>query len=114
MRNHFVVYVFDLKSNAFYILDNYLSRARIENIYGTSPTVMKEALAHFLMSHNETRYKGEAVDGLEPVVVKMSWRNTTNIDDCGVYAMWHMETFKGDSKWVCGLKKNDVSLFLML
>ncbi|KAK9705619.1 hypothetical protein RND81_07G071300 [Saponaria officinalis] len=107
MRNHFVVYVFDLKSNAFYILDNYFNRARIENIYGTSPTVMKEALAHFLMSHNETRYKGEAVDGLEPVVVKMAWRNTTNIDDCGVYAMRHMETFKGDSKWVCGLEKND-------
>ncbi|KAK9723685.1 hypothetical protein RND81_05G017800 [Saponaria officinalis] len=69
---------------------------------------MKEALAHFLMSHNETRSKGEVVDGMEPVVVKMSWRSTTNVDDCGVYVIRHMETFKGDPKWGCGLKKNDV------
>ncbi|KAK9668737.1 hypothetical protein RND81_13G082500 [Saponaria officinalis] len=60
------------------------------------------------MSHNETRSKGEAVDGMKPVVVKMSWRSTTNVDDCGVYVMRHMETFKGDPKWGCGLKKNDV------
>ncbi|KAK9697834.1 hypothetical protein RND81_08G064400 [Saponaria officinalis] len=69
----------------------------------------KQSLAHFLMSHNETRSKGEAVHGLESVVVKMSWRSTTNVDDCGVYTMRHMETFKGDPKWVCGLKKNDVA-----
>ncbi|KAK9750032.1 hypothetical protein RND81_02G168200 [Saponaria officinalis] len=59
------------------------------------------------MSHNETRSKGVAVDGMEPVVIKMSWRSTTNVDDCGVYVMRHMETFKGDPKWGCGLKKND-------
>lgn len=38
----------------------------------------------------------------------MPWRNDTNKNDCGVYAMRHMETYMGQKMkdWNPGLRKN--------
>lgn len=41
----------------------------------------------------------------------MAWRDTTNKDDCGVFAMHHMETYVGlgTTGWDCGLNRGDIS-----
>jgi Ulp1 family protease len=49
--------------------------------------------------------KGNDLVDMVPCVVKMPWRNIRNVHDCGIYMMRHMETFMGDRKWNCGLKK---------
>ena len=39
---------------------------------------------------------------------KMPWRTSENVEDCGVFLMRHMETYKGEREgcWNCGLKKS--------
>ncbi|KAH6763077.1 hypothetical protein C2S52_020510 [Perilla frutescens var. hirtella] len=42
--------------------------------------------------------------------LEMSWRDTDNKNDCGVYVMRHMETYMGQSvnAWKCNLEKGNV------
>ncbi|GKB16696.1 hypothetical protein Tco_0850619 [Tanacetum coccineum] len=35
--------------------------------------------------------------------MNMKWRTTRNSTDCGVFTMFHMESYIGD--WICGLAK---------
>ncbi|MFS7966949.1 hypothetical protein Hanom_Chr09g00780011 [Helianthus anomalus] len=44
-----------------------------------------------------------------PVVrQQMDWRTTSNVIDCGIFAMRHMETYMGQmTDWGCGLAKED-------
>lgn len=46
----------------------------------------------------------------------MPWRTTTNAEDCGVFLMRHMETYKGErvEYWNCGLKKSSKGLLQSL
>lgn len=43
--------------------------------------------------------------------MQMSWHDSKNKTDCGVYLMRHMESFVGQgvSNWDCGLVKGDYS-----
>ncbi|MFS7902758.1 hypothetical protein Hanom_Chr01g00015031 [Helianthus anomalus] len=39
---------------------------------------------------------------------KMDWRTTSNVIDCGIFAMRYMETYMGQiAGWGCGLTKED-------
>nr|GLL44951.1 uncharacterized protein LOC109189836 [Ipomoea trifida] len=46
---------------------------------------------------------------LETKKMPMKWRDTRNKIDCGVYLMWHMESYsrEGVGSWECGLTKGD-------
>ena len=37
-------------------------------------------------------------------VLELEWQNDRETHDSGVYAMRHMETYKGDVSWRCGFK----------
>ena len=39
--------------------------------------------------------------------LKMDWQTKENVNDCGIFVMRHMETFKGRpiTKWQCGIVK---------
>ena len=41
-------------------------------------------------------------------MLKMPWVTSDNVEDCGVFLMCHMETYKGEREggWNCGLKKS--------
>jgi len=55
--------------------------------------------------------KHEIVKNMKPVRMRMQWRTTDNVTDCGMFCMRHMETYFGQGdKWDCGFKKNEVSL----
>ncbi|MFS7968196.1 hypothetical protein Hanom_Chr09g00794651 [Helianthus anomalus] len=44
----------------------------------------------------------------EVVRQKMDWRTTSNVVDCGVFTMRHLETYMGDiAGWGSGLAKED-------
>nr|GMD71886.1 disease resistance protein RPP13-like isoform X6 [Ipomoea batatas] len=46
---------------------------------------------------------------LEIKMMSMKYRNTKNKVYCGVYVMWHMESYSGEGvgSWECGLAKGD-------
>ena len=55
--------------------------------------------------------KHEIVKNMKPVRMRMQWRTTDNVTDCGIFCIRHMETYFGQGhKWDCGFKKNEVSL----
>ena len=55
--------------------------------------------------------KHEIVKNMKPVRMRMQWRTTDNVTDCGIFCMRHMETYFGQGdKWDCGFKKNELSL----
>ncbi|XP_047331924.1 uncharacterized protein LOC124935539 [Impatiens glandulifera] len=42
-------------------------------------------------------------------LLKMTWQDAGNYKDCGVFCMLHMETYKGDPKWTCGITRANAS-----
>ena len=57
--------------------------------------------------------KHEILKRLKAVRLKMSWRSSTNVTDCGIFCMRHMESyFEEGEKWQSGLNSNDVSIWL--
>nr|GMD34396.1 uncharacterized protein LOC109168900 [Ipomoea batatas] len=49
------------------------------------------------------------VTAMQPRRLRMSWLETKNKIDCGVFAMRHMETYVGQSiaSWDCGIRRGD-------
>ena len=69
------------------------------NIY-VQVTALKEYLA---LGSSALFWK---VDELTEEVVDMSWKESENYIDCGLFVMRHMETYKGTlKKWNPGFKK---------
>ncbi|XP_019156984.1 PREDICTED: uncharacterized protein LOC109153584 [Ipomoea nil] len=47
-------------------------------------------------------------------LVKMSWKNATNVTDCGVYCMRHMQTFKGNGpNWESGFNRTPANAIFL-
>ena len=48
--------------------------------------------------------------------VNLEWATTTNIKDCGVYLMRHMETYVGkkDSEWNVGFSAHNIKILQVL
>ena len=46
-----------------------------------------------------------------PVFWTLCWQDNTNIHDCGIYAIRHMEAFQGGNvkSWTPGFEKNKVT-----
>lgn len=55
--------------------------------------------------------KNTQIKQYEITLPSMTWKNRENKVDCGVYAMRHMETYKGNPNWDCGFTnyEDDVS-----
>ncbi|KVH99484.1 hypothetical protein Ccrd_022282 [Cynara cardunculus var. scolymus] len=47
---------------------------------------------------------GRELDEIGQEMLRMDWQTQNNFDDCGVFAMRHMETYMGDVRtWKTGL-----------
>ncbi|KAK1424715.1 hypothetical protein QVD17_20052 [Tagetes erecta] len=82
------------------------SRESVYRLFCTTPMI-KEAFVGYLdsISHPKaTKMKQTVIDRL-----KMNWRTTTNVIDCGIFTMRHMETFMGQeaADWKCGFGKEE-------
>lgn len=59
-----------------------------------------------------TKNEDDDDDVFKHELVKMYWKNPSNVTDCGIYCMRHMETFKGiGPNWDSGFNRTaaDVS-----
>ena len=53
--------------------------------------------------------KHKILKRLKVVHLRMSWRSSTNVTDCGTFSMRHMESyFREGVKWQSGLNPNGV------
>ncbi|XP_074292141.1 uncharacterized protein LOC141618995 [Silene latifolia] len=74
LNAHYYLMVFDLKTPAFYLIDNWLTRAKVENCYGDTPMLVAAAFGRFLKETRDTYSKGVVVCTLTPVRINMPWR----------------------------------------
>lgn len=72
--------------------------------------LQKDMLAEFLEGHRLC-LKAAMVRNLDPKRLQMSWRDSVNMRDCGVFTIRHMESYIGKSakEWDCGLLKRDTT-----
>lgn len=70
----------------------------------------KDLLADFLEARG-LPLKAAIVRNFPAKRLQMSWRDTMNTKDCGVFTMRHMESYVGQSvkNWDCGLRRGDPS-----
>ncbi|KAL4575290.1 hypothetical protein LXL04_022132 [Taraxacum kok-saghyz] len=102
-ENHYYVIVFNLLKGEGVVLDN-IKKTRSRNVgYGGVTYHIKRLFFDYLMvNENE---KASIFKDICLRQEQMKWCTTKNIYDCGIFAMRHMETYKGqeEGKWSCGL-----------
>ena len=69
--------------------------------------MQRSYFCHFLTKNGLHAYC-KIVSNAKMERLKMPWRTVDNVEDCGVFLMRHMETYKGEREgcWNCGLKKS--------
>lgn len=72
--------------------------------------MQKDLFAEFLEAR-DLPLKATFVRNMPAIRLQMPWRDTLNTQDCGVFAMRHMESYEGQrvKDWDCGLRKGDKS-----
>ncbi|XP_031106314.1 uncharacterized protein LOC116010962 [Ipomoea triloba] len=113
--NHFYLLCVDFKTERLEIIDSSASTEATRVKYGDTPENVKLLLTEYFASVGE-KFKSIICENLKCKRMPMKWRDTGNEVDCGVYLMWHMESYVGErvTKWDCGLTRGDRLQFQML
>ncbi|CAH9107496.1 unnamed protein product [Cuscuta europaea] len=108
MRHYYVICI-NIKRKRIDILDN--SSARVSN-----RDKYEEMPATVYMTAKGMEKRASLLAKIKPTRISMSWRDTTNVIDYGVFAMRHIETYKGEGLmgWDCGLRHDDKKQLLGL
>ncbi|GKC57291.1 ulp1 protease family, C-terminal catalytic domain-containing protein [Tanacetum coccineum] len=102
---HFYVICMNLKITEIHILDNINSDEQdLGKRYGQMPRVLTKLFEDYLSFEKHHR-EGE-MKFAEYKILRMACRTMKNFVDCGVFAMRHMETYKGEGHYghKCGLR----------
>lgn len=88
------------------VLDNRLPAKDHTSIYKHPAMAMTNMFAMYLL--NEAIKKGVDVRQFTLAIWNLKWQDDTNIHDCGIYVIRHMEAFQGGSAtyWTTGFEKN--------
>ncbi|KAH6822084.1 hypothetical protein C2S53_020094 [Perilla frutescens var. hirtella] len=110
-RDHYYIVCFDMRKREALVIDNSDEREGVDirQQYGSAPFRLQTVFAdHLYMEGLKT--KSLMVRRACMARLEMSWRDTNNNNDCGVYVMRHMETYMGQSvnAWKCNLEKGNV------
>lgn len=78
--------------------------------------MQKKFFGRYLEEVNHQKAKQMSNPNLTINLLDMPWKTKNNKTDCGIFAMRHMETFKGqtDGKYSCGFPKEGGSQDVML
>ncbi|XP_076911404.1 uncharacterized protein LOC143569345 [Bidens hawaiensis] len=87
---HFYVMCFNMKSAKVEVLDNL---GGDEEFDSKQPPIMQHTLSDYLAEIQHPI--AETLRSSKRTRLKMGWRTLNNIVDCGMFAMRHMETYKG-------------------
>ncbi|KAL8189147.1 hypothetical protein R6Q57_028713 [Mikania cordata] len=100
---HYYVLCFNLNKAQFFVIDNIGTDMDFDIKYAKRPQIMQSTLCSYLVLTSHPI--AFTLKTCKPKRLSMPWRTLNNSADCGVFAMRHMETFKGTSvkEWKCGL-----------
>ncbi|XP_042009815.1 uncharacterized protein LOC121758492 [Salvia splendens] len=108
-NQHYYAVCFCFKRNAIVVIDNSANGDDNDLTinYGHIPETLRSYFCHFLTKNGLHAYC-KIVSNSKMQRLKMPWRTVDNVEDCGVFLMRHMETYKGEREgcWNCGLKKS--------
>nr|GMD20715.1 uncharacterized protein LOC109158994 [Ipomoea batatas] len=105
-HGHYFLICINVKASKLEIIDNksLVSCVTMKDKYGDCTTLLVTALKEYLALGSSALFW--KVDELTEEVVDMSWKESENYIDCGLFVMRHMETYKGTlKKWNPGFKK---------
>nr|GLL42171.1 uncharacterized protein LOC109158392 [Ipomoea trifida] len=105
-HGHYFLICINIKASKLEIIDNksLVSGVTMKDKYGDCTTLLVTALKEYLALGSSALFW--KVDELTEEVVDMSWKESENYIDCGLFVMRHMETYKGTlKKWNPGFKK---------
>ncbi|KAH6783648.1 hypothetical protein C2S52_008607 [Perilla frutescens var. hirtella] len=109
-REHYYILYFDMRKSGGTVIDNSDERDDMDlrRKYGAMPFILQKVFRNYLeveaIKVKATAVRRACIDRLQ-----MPWRDGANNNDCGIYAMRHMETYMGQAikSWNCGLKKGN-------
>ncbi|KAL8209355.1 hypothetical protein R6Q57_006087 [Mikania cordata] len=103
--SHYYLICFNFKNETIDVIDNMKEKMKPKQKYRLSR--MTQAMLNYLENHFPSLHN--KLDGVVPTKLDLPWQTDKNFVDCGVLAMRHMETYKGQpiNEWAndCGLKK---------
>nr|GMD22457.1 uncharacterized protein LOC109158392 [Ipomoea batatas] len=105
-HGHYFLICINVKASKLEIIDNksLVSGVTMKDKYGDCTTLLVTALKEYLALGSSALFW--KVDELTEEVVDMSWKESENYIDCGLFVVRHMETYKGTlKKWNPGFKK---------
>nr|GMD93493.1 uncharacterized protein LOC109158392 [Ipomoea batatas] len=105
-HGHYFLICINAKASKLEIIDNksLVRGVTMKDKYGDCTTLLVTALKEYLALGSSALFW--KVDELTEEVVDMSWKESENYIDCGLFVMRHMETYKGTlKKWNPGFKK---------
>nr|GMC95912.1 uncharacterized protein LOC109158392 [Ipomoea batatas] len=105
-HGHYFLICINVKASKLEIIDNksLVCGVTMKDKYGDCTTLLVTSLKEYLALGSSALFW--KVDELTEEVVDMSWKESENYIDCGLFVMRHMETYKGTlKKWNPGFKK---------
>nr|GMD16228.1 uncharacterized protein LOC109158392 [Ipomoea batatas] len=105
-HGHYFLICINVKASKLEIIDNksLVRGVTMKDKYGDCTTLLVTALKEYLALGTSALFW--KVDELTEEVVDMSWKESENYIDCGLYVMRHMETYNGTlKKWNPGFRK---------
>ncbi|PWA63872.1 hypothetical protein CTI12_AA348970 [Artemisia annua] len=114
--SHYYIICFNLKYQKIEIIDNRLSDTEayegsniseidlIKKLYGKLPFVLINFFCDYLIKKHDPKF--QIMRFCKPSILKMAWRIRRNENDCGIFAMRHMETYNGQKveEWNLGFR----------
>ena len=102
---HFYVVVYNKRSKVMDIIDNRpLEKGKT---MATQYDILKTMACMFLNFLGDNGLSRKELLTYQGNLLTMPWQDANNITDCGIFCMLHMETYKGDPKWTCGVTRQN-------
>nr|GMC93922.1 uncharacterized protein LOC109158392 [Ipomoea batatas] len=105
-HRHYFLICINVKASKLEIIDNksLVRGVTMKDKYGDCATLLVTALKEYLALGSSALFW--KVDELTEKVVDMSWKESENYIDCGLFVMRHLETYNGTlKKWNPGFRK---------
>ncbi|KAL8188548.1 hypothetical protein R6Q57_029836 [Mikania cordata] len=103
--SHYYLICFNFKNETIDVIDNMKGKMKPKQKYRLSR--ITQAMLNYLENHFPSLHN--KLDRVVPTKLDLAWQTDKNFVDCGVFAMRHMETYKGKpiNEWAndCGLKE---------
>ncbi|KVH92035.1 Peptidase C48, SUMO/Sentrin/Ubl1 [Cynara cardunculus var. scolymus] len=97
-KGHYYIVVFNLKNPSVVVIDNIYQEVSDDDQHLQMYDFIIDILQILMIMHlNAVGYPvGRELDEIGQERLRMDWQTQNNFDDCGVFAMRHMETYMGD------------------